>query len=178
MDFSEENQLRIYELGEEKKSLELEISEEQYANTCLHQKRRLLSSSVIKNIIVFLYFLFLYAGIVFLDRIGTMWDSVKENPVIQKLLELSDTASMLIRTGLLLAMAVAVAFLVRKLYLIWLNSDNADAVRRAEKKQLRTYNRQIVDSDQKLAGLLFRLQEIEDELCSCTEQNENEMANV
>lgn len=172
MDFSEESQLRIYELGEEKKNLELEISEAQYANRCLHQKRKMLSASVIKNIICILYFLFLYMGVKFLGKIGDIWDSVKENPVIQKLLELSDTASMLIQLGLLLAVAVSAAFLIRKLYLIWLNSDSEEAVRQAEERQLQTYNRQIVDSDRKLAALLFRLQEVEDELNTDSEQDE------
>ena len=172
MDFSEESQLRIYELGEEKKNLELEISEAQYANRCLHQKRKMLSASVIKNIICILYFLFLYMGVKFLGKIGDIWDSVKENPVIQKLLELSDTASMLIQLGLLLAVVVSAAFLIRKLYLIWLNSDSEEAVRQAEERQLQTYNRQIVDSDRKLAALLFRLQEVEDELNTDSEQDE------
>lgn len=172
MDFSEESQLRIYELEEEKKNLELEISEEQYANRCLHQKRKMLSASVIKNIICILYFLFLYMGVKFLEKIGAIWDAVKENPVIQKLLELSGTASMLIQLGLLLAVTVSVVFLIRKLYLIWLNSDSEEAVRQAEEKQLQTYNRQIVDSDRKLAALLFRLQEIEDELNTDSEQDE------
>ncbi|MDE7366929.1 MAG: hypothetical protein K2N24_06210 [Lachnospiraceae bacterium] len=172
MDFSEESQLRIYELGEEKKNLELEISEVQYANRCLHQKRKMFSVSVIKNIICILYFLFLYMGVKFLEKISAIWDAVKENPVIQKLLELSDAASMLIQLGLLLAVAVSVVFLIRKLYLIWLNSDSEEAVRQAEERQLQTYNRQIVDSDRKLAALLFRLQEIEDELNTDSEQDE------
>lgn len=172
MDFSEESQLRIYELEEEKKNLELEISEEQYANRCLHQKRKMLSASVIKNIICILYFLFLYMGVKFLEKIGAIWDAVKENPVIQKLLELSGTASMLIQLGLLLAVAVSVVFLIRKLYLIWLNSDSEGAVRQAEERQLQTYNRRIVNSDRKLAALLFRLQEIEDELNTDSEQDE------
>ncbi|MCM1496359.1 MAG: hypothetical protein NC089_11250 [Bacteroides sp.] len=172
MDFSEESQLRIYELKEEKKALELEISEEQYANRCLHQKRTMLSSSVIKNIICILYFLFLYLGVSLLEKISNVLDAVKDNPVVQKLLELSDTASMLLQLGLLLAVAVSAAFLIRKLYLIWLNSDNADAVQQAEKRQLRTYNRQIADSDRKLAALLFRLQEIEEELNAGTEAKE------
>lgn len=172
MDVSEESQLRIYELKEEKKALELEISEEQYANRCLHQKRTMLSSSVIKNIICILYFLFLYLGISFLEKIGNALNAVKDNPVVQKLLELSDTASMLLQLGLLLAVAVSAVFLIRKLYLIWLNSDNAGAVQQAEKRQLRTYNRQIADSDRKLAALLFRLQEIEEELNAGTEAKE------
>lgn len=171
MDFSEESQLRIYELGEEKRKLELEISEEQYANCCLYQKRKMLSSSVIKNIICILYFLFLYMGVRFLEKIGDIWESVKDNPVIQKLLELSDTASMLIQLGLLLAVAVSAVFLIRKLYLIWLNSDNEEAVKQAEKKQLLTYNRQIVNSDRRIAALLFRLQEIEETLNTDTEQD-------
>lgn len=62
--------------------MELEISEEQYANSCLHQKRSMLSVSIIKNIIVFLYFFFLYGGIRFLEHINTMWDAVKDNSVI------------------------------------------------------------------------------------------------
>lgn len=172
MDFSEKSQLRIYELEEEKKNLELEISEEQYANRCLHQKRKMLSASVIKNIICILYFLFLYMGVKFLEKIGAIWDAVKENPVIQKLLELSGTASMLIQLGLLLAVAISVVFLIRKLYLIWLNSDSEEAVRQAEERQLQTYNRRIVNSDRKLAALLFRLQEIEDELNTDSEQDE------
>lgn len=171
MDFSEESQLRIYELSEEKRKLELEISEEQYANRCLYQKRKMLSSSVIKNIICILYFLFLYTGVRFLEKIGDIWESVKDNPVIQKLLELSDTASMLIQLGLLLAVAVSAVFLIRKLYLIWLNSDNEEAVKQAEKKQLLTYNRQIVNSDRRIAALLFRLQEIEETLNTDTEQD-------
>lgn len=171
MDFSEESQLRIYELSEEKRKLELEISEEQYANRCLYQKRKMLSSSVIKNIICILYFLFLYMGVRFLEKIGDIWESVKDNPVIQKLLELSDTASMLIQLGLLLAVAVSAVFLIRKLYLIWLNSDNEEAVKQAEKKQLLTYNRQIVNSDRRIAALLFRLQEIEETLNTDTEQD-------
>lgn len=174
MDFSEERQLRIYELEEEKKNLELEISEEQYANRCLHQKRSMLSASVIKNIICILYFLFLYLGVRFLEKIGDIWESVKDNPVIQKLLELSDTAVMLIQLGLLLAMAVSIAFLIRKLYLIWLNSDNGDAVKLVEKKSLRTFNRQIADSNRTLAALLFRLQEIEEELNINSEQDERD----
>lgn len=171
MDFSDDSQLRMYELGEEKKNLELEISEEQYTNRCLHQKCKNLSASAIKNIICILYFLFLYLGVRFLDKIGAMWDSVKDNPVIQKLLELSDAASMTIQIGLLLAIAVSVAFLIRKLYLIWLNSDNEDAMKQAEKKQRLTYNRQIVNSDRKLVALLFRLQEMEDELNKRTRQD-------
>lgn len=171
MDFSEESQLRIYELGEEKRKLELEISEEQYANRCLYQKRKMLSSSVIKNIICILYFLFLYMGVRFLEKIGDIWESVKDNPVIQKLLELSDTASMLIQLGLLLAVVVSAVFLIRKLYLIWLNSDNEEAVKQAEKKQLLTYNRQIVNSDRRIAALLFRLQEIEETLNTDTKQD-------
>lgn len=114
MDFSEESQLRIYELGEEKKNLELEISEEQYTNRCLYQKRKILFASIIKNVICILYFLFLYLGVKFLEKIGAIWDSLKDNPVIQKLLELSDTGSMLIQLGLLLAVAVSIAFFLSK----------------------------------------------------------------
>lgn len=171
MDFSEENQLRIYELQEEKKSLRLEISEEQYTNRCLYQKRKHFSASVIKNIICILYFLFLYLGIVFLDKIGNIWDTAKDNPVIGKLLEMSNTVSIVIQGGLLLAVVVSIVFLIRKLYLIWLNSDNEAAIKQAEKEQRITYNRQIVNSDRKLAALLFRLQEIEDELDRRSEED-------
>lgn len=168
MDFSEEAQLHMYELKEEKKSLELEISEEQYANSCLHQKRSMLSVSIIKNIIVFLYFLLLYGGIRFLEHINTMWDGVKDNPVILKLLEMIEHTSLMIQIILLLVMAVTIGFFVRKLYLIWLNSEHPAAMQLAEKQQRLTYSRQIADSNQKLAGYYFHLQEIEDELEQCT----------
>lgn len=173
MDASEEKQLRIYDLTEEKKGLKLEISEEQYANSCLYQKRKMFSASIIKNIIIFLYFLFLYIGIKFLVKITDIWDSVKDNPVIRKLLELSDFAMGMIELGLLIVMAVTVIFIIRKIYLIWLNSDSPDAVKQAEQKSLQTYNRQIADSNRKLAALLFRMQEIEDELYVLMKENEN-----
>ena len=55
--------------------------------------------------------------------------------------------------------------------MIWLNSDNEAAIKQAEKEQRITYNRQIVNSDRKLAALLFRLQEIEDELDRRSEED-------
>lgn len=164
MDSFEENQLRIYDLKEEKKLLKLEIDEEQYANTCLHRKRSSFSVSIIRNIIIVLYFLFLYGGIRFLVEITDIWEPVKENPVVQKLLELSDFTIGVIEWVLLLIIVIAVAFLIRKLYLIWLNSDNSTAMRLAEEKQRLTYNRQIEESNRKLAALLFHLQEIDAEL--------------
>lgn len=172
MDVSEERQIRIYDLTEEKEKLKLEIAEEQYLNTCLHRKRHMFSASIVKNIIIFLYFLFFYLWIKFIVNITNVWESVKDNPVIQKLLTLSDFAIGAIKAGLLFALAVTVFFLIRKLYLIWLNSDNPSAFELAEQKQLLTYNRQIVASNQKLAALLFHLQEIEDELYALSRQKE------
>lgn len=172
MDISEENQLHIYELEEEKKRLKDEIDKEQYSNSCLHKKRSMFSASIIRNIIIFLYFLFLFVGIRFLTVINEVWNSAKENPVIQKLLELSDIAFFLIQAGLLLAMAVTLAFLIRKLFLIWLNSDNLSANHMAERMQRSTYSKQIAISNQKLAAYYFRLQEIEEELQQCTNIND------
>ncbi len=83
---------------------------------------------------------------------------------MKKLLELSDPALGLIEGALLLVLVVTVIFFVRKLYLIWLNSDDPAAIELAEKTQRQTYNRQIAGSNQKLAALLFHLQEIEEEL--------------
>ncbi len=164
MDASEENQLRIYDLTEEKKKLKLQIDEEQYMNLSLHRRRSMFSASIIKNIVIFLYFLFLYLGMKFLANIMDIGEAVKDNPVVKKLLELSDPALGLIEGALLLVLVVTVIFFVRKLYLIWLNSDDPAAIELAEKTQRQTYNRQIARSNQKLAALLFHLQEVEEEL--------------
>lgn len=164
MDASEENQLRIYDLTEEKKKLKLQIDEEQYMNLSLHRRRSMFSASIIKNIVIFLYFLFLYLGMKFLANIMDIGEAVKDNPVVKKLLELSDPALGLIEGALLLVLVVTVIFFVRKLYLIWLNSDDPAAIELAEKTQRQTYNRQIAGSNQKLAALLFHLQEVEEEL--------------
>lgn len=172
MDFLEENQLRIYELEEEKKSLRLEISEEQYANLCLHRKRNIFFVSIVKNIVIFLYFLFLFEGMRFFVIINGVWDSAKDNLVIGKLLELSDTAFYFIQIVLLIAMALSVAFFIRKLFLIWLNSDHRRAVQMAKRMRRQTFNKQIAVSDQKLAGYYFRLQEIEEELSQLNEYKE------
>lgn len=167
MDFSEENQLHIYELEEEKKRLKYEIDEEQYANSCLHKKRSMLSVSVVKNIVIFLYFLFLYAGIRFLQNINKVWDSLRDNPVIKKLAEMLEATGLFLQIILLIAMGLTIAFFVRKLFLIWLNSENQTAMQTAERMQRLTYSKQIAISNQKLAGYYFRLQEIEEELRQC-----------
>lgn len=108
MDASEENQLRIYDLTEEKKKLKLQIDEEQYMNLSLHRRRSMFSASIIKNIVIFLYFLFLYLGMKFLANIMDIGEAVKDNPVVKKLLELSDPALGLIEGALLLVLATAV----------------------------------------------------------------------
>lgn len=124
----------------------------------------MLSVSVVKNIVVFLYFLFLYGGIRFLQNINTVWSSLKDNPVIKKLAEMLEATGVFLQIVLLIAMGLAIAFFVRKLFLIWLNSDNPAAMQTAERMQRLTYSKRIVVSNQKLAGYYFRLQEIEEEL--------------
>lgn len=164
MDESEEKQMHIYDLQEEKKKLTLEISEEQFANHCIRQKRSMLSASVIRYIVIIAYFLFMYGGFRFLENIGHTWDSLRENPVFGKLFEMMEGAGAVLQVVFLLVVAVAVVFLIRQIYFIWLNSEDPDAIQQAEKMNRLTYSRQLADSDHKLAGFYFRMQEIEEEL--------------
>lgn len=164
MDELEEKQMHIYDLREEKKRLNLTISEEQFANHCLRQKRSMLSATVVRYIILAAYFLFLYGGIRFLEEVNRAWDGARENPVIGKLLAMMDGTGAVLKVVLLLAAAVSVAFLIRQIYRIWLNSESPDALEYAKKNQKMTYSIQLADSDQRLAGLYYRMQEIDEEL--------------
>lgn len=162
MDFSELNQIKLYELNEDIKQLKLKIDEEQYSNTCLHQRRSMLNVSIIKNIIILLYFLALFLGVWFLRHLSDVWGTAKENPVIGKLLELSDAAATILLVCLLLAILVSLIFLVRKIFLIWLNSDSAAAITQAENTDMLPFNRQITLSDRRLATYYYELQQLEE----------------
>ena len=82
---------KIYKLKEKERELEMKISDEQFIYSNLKNNRSIYNASIIKETMIFLYFLVFYA--LFNGALSInikMWLIAKENDTINKLIGLMD----------------------------------------------------------------------------------------
>lgn len=156
---------KIYKLKEEERDLDMRISNEEFKRSSLTNNRKVFNFSIIKEVMVFLYFvvfLILFKGMLYINI--KMWLIAKENPTIDKLIELMEGASGLIGTAVVIIIVAVGCRMIYKLFLIWLNSDGEKARLLARKLGKETYSGKIEHSELKLSEYYLRKKQIAEEL--------------
>ena len=154
--------VELYELKQIRQELDIKISDERFVYKSLEQSRSLYNISVIREIIILLYFCILYA----LIKGGLLinikaWGDARNNTVIGKIVDMMISAGGIVDLIFILIILIIFAFMCRKLYLIWLNSDNENAVMFAESRGIETYHIKLEKSNEVIEDCYKRLNEID-----------------
>lgn len=161
-DIEYKKSVELYELKQSRQELDIKISDERFVYRSLQQSRSLYNILIIREIIILLYFGILYA----LIKGGLLinikaWGDARNNAVIGKIVDMMISAGGIADLIFILIILIIFAFMCRKIYLIWLNSDNENAVMLAESRGIETYHVKLEKSNEVIEDCCKRLNEID-----------------